>query len=97
MDSGRVRKGLGGCAVSSPGTGRWRGSGRERVSHGALPGCLGGPQLETRPGWVWGRRGRQTSLRDREGLNEAGSRDLERRGRFSEKRATDCVLLGTIQ
>lgn len=97
MDLGRVRKGLGGCAVCSPGPGRWRGFGQGRVSHGALPGCLGGPGLETRPGWVRGRRGRQTSLRDREGLSEEGSRDLERRGRFSEKRATDRVLLGTIQ
>lgn len=54
-----------------------------RASHGALPGC---------PGPWAGHKARmgvrrQTSVRDRGGLREGGSGDLERRGRCSEKRA----------
>lgn len=87
MDLGRVRKGLGGCAVSSPGTGEvarvWS---REGVSR-ALLAASGAWAGDRKAGMGVGETGRQTSLRDRETSAKRvaetwkGEGDFQRNGR----------------
>lgn len=86
MDLGRE---LGKASEVAPSPRRAQGGGgfgQGGVS-GALLAASGGPGLETRArGWVWGDGQTDQFEETVKASSEEGSRDLERRGRFSERR-----------